>query len=142
MELAFGAAKAAEVEDFVRIEAATDMLRNAFGNSTTARQLQELGLIGGAGVVGGYASGDMGTGAAISLSLAGAKYAKGKVDDRMLQEIAKLLASGDKAALAKVAGNAKLSGPYRQALRQVTDKILANKNAVMGMGAAQLRSKQ
>jgi len=49
IELALGKDKAKDLEYFMRRENMMDMLRKSLGNSTTARQLTELGIAGGIG---------------------------------------------------------------------------------------------
>lgn len=52
MELAVGPTRAREVEAFLYVESIMDRARHAVqGNSTTARQLAELGLAGGSGMI-------------------------------------------------------------------------------------------
>ena len=126
MNIAFGQAKAKELEAFVRVETIMDQLRGAMGNSTTARQLAEMGLVGGANAAaGGYGlySGDYKY-AALTGALTAARYGKQKVNDTILKEIGEILASGDPAKLNKIAKNSALSVKYMDALREVTDKIL------------------
>lgn len=94
--LVFGAEKARELEAYVRVEALADMLRGSLGNSTTARQLVELGIGGGAGFA---LSGDW-TGALTGAALAkGGRYVGEKVDARVMEEVARLLTSGSRADL-------------------------------------------
>ena len=139
MTAAFGANKASELEAFVRVETAMDALRGAMGNSTTTRQLVELGLIGGGGASYGYYTGDWATGAAIAAGGA-ARFGRQKIDQRVVDEIGKILASGDKRALGRVTGNATMSQKYMDALRRVTDEIYKVSGPAIGMGGAALAS--
>lgn len=116
-ELVFGPAKAQQLEAFVKVEALADQLRGAMGNSTTARQLMELGIGGGAGFA---LSGDwMGalTGAALAK---GGRYLGEKVDAKVMQEVAKLLTSDSPEALQKAVYNAALSPKWMAALDQIS----------------------
>lgn len=113
-ELVFGKAKAQQLEAFVRVEALADMLRGAMGNSTTARQLMELGIGGGAGFA---LSGDW-TGALTGAALAkGARYLGEKVDSRVMQEVAKLLTSDNPQALQKAVFNASQRPAWMDAIK-------------------------
>lgn len=114
IEVVFGKAKARELEAYIRVEEIADRLRGALGNSTTARQLMELGI--------GAGSGAILTGGDWKGALSGAAFAKGarflnqKVDDRVMQEVAKLLMSGDEAAMQKAVHQAMLSPMWMEAL--------------------------
>src|SRR5690606_38380933 len=46
LSIALGANRAREIESFLRVEQFLDLVRTAMGNSTTARQLAEMGLGG------------------------------------------------------------------------------------------------
>jgi hypothetical protein len=119
-ELVFGRAKAQQLEAFVKVEALADQLRGAMGNSTTARQLMELGIGGGAGFA---LSGDwMGalTGAALAK---GGRYLGEKVDAKVMQEVAKLLTTDNPQALQKAVYNASLSPKWMAALDQLSDML-------------------
>lgn len=113
-ELVFGKAKAQQLEAYVRVEMLADMLRGAMGNSTTARQLMELGIGGGAGFA---LSGDwMGalTGAALAK---GGRYLGEKVDAKVMQEVARLLTSDNPASLQKAVNNAAMSPKWMDAIK-------------------------
>lgn len=115
-ELVFGAGKARQLEAYVRVEALADQLRGAMGNSTTARQLMELGIGGGAGFA---LSGDW-QGALTGAALAkGARFAGQKVDAKVMEEVAKLLTSDSPQALQKAVANATLSPQWMLALDQL-----------------------
>lgn len=115
-ELVFGPARARELEAFVRVEALADQLRGAMGNSTTARQLMELG-IGGAG---GFAlTGDW-QGALTGAALAkGTRYMGERVDSQVMEQVARLLTSDSPQALQKAVANAALSPKWMVALDQL-----------------------
>lgn len=119
-ELVFGKAKAQQLEAFVRVEALADMLRGAMGNSTTARQLMELGIGGGAGFA---LSGDwMGalTGAAVAK---GGRYLGEKVDAKVMQEVARLLTSDSPQSLQKAVYNAALSPKWMEAVKALGNSV-------------------
>lgn len=93
MELVFGPQKMKEVEAYVRVEDLVDRLRGAMGNSTTARQLVELGIGAGSGfaVTGGDWKGALG-GAALAK---GGRMLGQRVDDKVMQQIAQMLTSNN-----------------------------------------------
>lgn len=119
-ETVFGREKARQLEAYVRVEELADKLRGSLGNSTTARQLVELGIGGGAGFA---LSGDW-QGALTGAALAkGARYANEKVDARVMEEVAKLLTSGTRADLDRAVANAALSPKWMQALESLTNAL-------------------
>lgn len=119
-ELVFGKAKAAQLEAFVKVEALADQLRGAMGNSTTARQLVEMGIGGGAGFA---LSGDW-TGALTGAALArGGRYLGEKVDAKVMQEVAKLLTSDSPEALQKAVYNSALSPKWMLALDALSETL-------------------
>jgi hypothetical protein len=89
VNMALGPDKAKELEVYLRAETLADRLRGALGNSTTARQLHEMGLAatGGAGLLAGegleFFRGEGGSneGHALGMALAiGGAFAKHKSD--------------------------------------------------------------
>lgn len=119
-ELFLGASRARQIEAYVRVEALADKLRGTLGNSTTARQLAEMGL---GGVAGGIYTGDW-TGALGGAVLArGARYAGERVDAKVMEELAKLLTSKDPAALQRAISQASLSPKWMRAVEQLSDNI-------------------
>jgi hypothetical protein len=116
IQLVFGAGKARELEAYVRVEELADRLRGAMGNSTTARQLMEMGLGGGAGYI--LSGGDLmgaGIGAAATK---GARMVGQRVDNRVMQSVAKLLTSNDPAMIKKAVYQATMSDQWMDALEQ------------------------
>lgn len=93
--LALGPEKATQFEAFARVENIMDTLRGAMGNSTTARQLKELGMAAGAGTAAGYITGDWKTGLTTGLLVRGARAYGAHVDENMAKNIAGLLLSDD-----------------------------------------------
>lgn len=139
MELVFGARKAKEIEAYVRVEDIVDRLRGAMGNSTTARQLQELGLAAGqagAGGIGGYmVTGDWkGALAGAALPRAG-RYVSDRVNANVMTSMAKLLA-GDSAGALKLAVQQAAAKPaYMQALEIYGAALGAPSRALAVSGA-------
>jgi hypothetical protein len=127
--LVFGPAKANQLEAFVRVEDLADQLRGAMGNSTTARQLMELGIGAGVGGMGGLglSGGDWQTafqGAALGTAGAGARIIGQRVDAKVMEEVARLLTSDSPQALQKAVYNAAMSPKWMLALEQMSE-ILA-----------------
>lgn len=123
IRIALGPQRARELEAYVRVEQALDMLRTATqGNSTTAKQLIQAGLMGGgAGGLGYLASGgDLTSGfSAASIAILGRRGAQmlGKhVDDQVMRRVAEILASPDPAQLQRAIQNASMSQAHMQAL--------------------------
>ena len=121
LELVFGSQKLREIEAYVRVEDLADRLRGAMGNSTTARQLWELGIGAGAGAAyGGFDLQSIGSGAALGLTAGRAAHYLGQAaDQKVMQQIAKLLISDDPAALKRAAANAALSPAYMRRLEDL-----------------------
>jgi len=102
LNVALGREKAAELEAGLRVEGIMDMARNAVqGNSTTARQLAELGLAGGAyGFSGGGMNPFSDPGAVMNAALAyGALKGKNRINENVSRKVAEMLTSSDPAKL-------------------------------------------
>jgi len=121
MNVALGPHRAAEVEARLRVEGIMDLARPAVqGNSTTARQLVELGLAGGADVAQG---GGMPTADPKALMNAALVYGAARghrvIDERVAREVARLLASNNVAQLQKgirlISRNKNMMGAIRNA---------------------------
>lgn len=93
--MALGPQRAREFESFARVETIMDQLRGAMGNSTTARQMKELGMAGAAGAGAGYLTGDWKAGIGTAMLVRGARAYGTKVDETMAKNIAQLLLSDD-----------------------------------------------
>lgn len=98
LNVALGRARAEELEAGLRVEGIMDLARNAVqGNSTTARQLAELGLAGGAyGFSGGGINPFADPGAAINAALVyGAARGRNVINERLSRRVAEMLVSND-----------------------------------------------
>lgn len=98
LNVALGREKAAELEAGLRVEGIMDLARNAVqGNSTTARQLAELGLAGGTYGLG--TGGDIlnpNPTALMNAALVyGAARGKSKINENLSKKVAELLTSSD-----------------------------------------------
>jgi hypothetical protein len=94
INVALGPQRAKEIEGRLRVEGVMDLARPALqGNSTTARQLVELGLAGG---VGGYEQLQGDPEALMKAALVyGAARGHRVVDERVARHVARLLVSND-----------------------------------------------
>ena len=89
--LALGKDKAAQIEAQLHVEAVMDGLRTAVqGNSTTAKQMAQMGLVGAGGAW--LTDKDVSAGGIVG---AAAGLAHGKVDAQVSKQVAKLLISND-----------------------------------------------
>lgn len=133
LELVFGPQKAKEIEAFVRVENIVDRLRGAMGNSTTARQLVEMGLGAGGGY---FTTGDW-TGAVTGAALArGSRYAGEKLDARVMERIGKLLTSDNPASIRGAIKAAAVAPAYMRAL-EAMGQVLALPTRSLALGANQ-----
>jgi hypothetical protein len=98
LNVALGPQRAAELEAGLRVEGIMDLARNAVqGNSTTARQLAELGLAGGAyGFSGGGINPLTDPGALVNAALVyGAARGRNAINERLSRRVAEMLVSND-----------------------------------------------
>jgi hypothetical protein len=123
--VALGKKGAQQLQAQVAVEEAMDAVRKAMGNSTTARQLAELGAASAAGSGGMWLSGNSDP---TSLTLgalmgAGTKAGYGKVSNRLQVEIAKQLASNDPAKVQALIRAASQSPKYLAAVHGVAQAL-------------------
>lgn len=140
--IALGPQRARELEAYVKMEQALDLLRVATqGNSTTAKQLIQAGLMGGgAGGLGMIASGgDLATGfSAASVAILGRRGLQmlGKsVDDQVMKRVAEVLSSTDPAQLQRAIQNASLSQQHMDAIDGVMRALAATSRGAGVAGA-------
>jgi hypothetical protein len=124
LNIALGPQKAAELEAGLRVEGIMDLARNAVqGNSTTARQLAELGLAGGAyGFSGGGINPFTDPGAVVNAALVyGAARGRNVINERLSRRVAEMLVSNNPQTLLRgirtVARNQTLFNSLRSADR-------------------------
>lgn len=122
LDMVLGPQKAQELEAMLRIEGIMDIARGAVqGNSTTARQLAEIGLAGGAyGLSGGGLNPLSDPGAVMSAAVAyGAARGRNKVNENLAKRVGEMLASQDPAVFLRgikvVANNKQLFNALRGA---------------------------
>src|SRR5262249_16023687 len=105
LHMALGPQRANQLEAMVRVGGGIDNAGGAVqGNSTTARQLMELGLAGGAGSVLSGSNPLTDPSAALNAALVygalrGGRGALAHVDERVARQVARLLTSNDPTAL-------------------------------------------
>lgn len=130
MEMVFGAQKMKQIEAYVRVEDLADRLRGAMGNSTTARQLAELGIGAGAGA---YATGDWKGAVGGALAVKGGRYIAQAANDKTMQGVAKLLMSNQHQALIVAAQQAALKPVYMEAIERLSNMLAipARSGAIM-----------
>jgi hypothetical protein len=137
-ELVFGPQKAKEIEAYVRVEDLADRIRGAMGNSTTARQLVELGLGGGVGGGLGYLTGgDLQSassgavlGAGLASARAGSRYLGERADAKAMEQIAKLLVQDNPLALRSAVTRAAKNPSYMRALEQMSNGLALPSRAI------------
>lgn len=97
LTMVLGQQRATELEAMLRIEGIMNLPRQAVqGNSTTARQLAELGLAGGAVSYGGISAYNMDPANMTAAAVAGALVAgRRHIDQRVAQRVAEMLVSRD-----------------------------------------------
>ncbi len=141
LELVLGPQKSREMETMLRIEGIMDAARPAVqGNSTTARQLAELGLAGGTYTVG--TGGDIFNPSPSALANAafvyGAARGRSKINENVSRKVAEMLASNDPAAILRgikiVANSKQLFNSLRSA-----DKGLARVGGEQATGVPALQ---
>lgn len=120
IEIALGPQQARELEAMLRVENIMQGgLRGVQGNSTTARQLTQIGLAGAAGgAVGATGGGALGYDPTMS-GIVGALTAAGKsgVDRRVAERVARLLVSDDPAVINRAITSLAASPRLMQAIR-------------------------
>lgn len=137
LALALGPQGHGMVEAFMHVEQVMDRLRGALGNSTTARQLVELGLAGGAGY--GLSGGDFSAAGASALAAVLARKGLGRIDERVARRVADMLVSNDPRVLAQGLRTVARSGSLMNNLRQA-DGMLARIGGGQGPGVAGLQA--
>jgi hypothetical protein len=136
VELALGKSAASQLEQFVRIENIMQMTKQAVqGNSSTAKQLIAAGVVGGGlgGYFGNWDPRNMATGAGLMMAGRAGMRALGKsVDQKIMQRVADILASGDPDAINKEILNAALSGQHSDAIKAIERGIqIAGESALL-----------
>lgn len=123
LEVALGRQRAQELEAGLRVEGIMDLARGAVqGNSTTARQLAELGLAGGAFGFSGGVTNPLDPGAVMNAAIVyGALRGKNAINERLSRRVAEMLTSQDPRILMQgvrtVANNRNLFNSLRTADR-------------------------
>jgi hypothetical protein len=101
LQVALGEEGLGRIQAFTAVESTMDKLRGALGNSTTARQLYNLGIAGG-GLYGGYGSYNLDPANVLQGAIAaGLSYRGRGVDARLSKRVAEMLTSNDPAVLVR-----------------------------------------
>lgn len=97
LNVALGPQRAQELEAGLRVEGIMDLARGAVqGNSTTARQLAELGLAGGAFGFSGGVTNPLDPGAVMNAAIVyGALRGRSAINERLSRRVAEMLVSQD-----------------------------------------------
>jgi len=123
IEVALGKDKASELEAFIRVEHLMELPRKALqGNSTTTRQLVELGLVS----AGGGATWMTGDNRGLAMGVVAAALSRGraKVDARVAQKVAEMLASDDPAVLQQAMKTVSRNPRLMEAIRGAEDYLV------------------
>lgn len=138
LNLALGTEKAKALEAFLRIEGVMDTARSAVqGNSTTARQLAELGLAGGLNLYEGHGHFTADPVALThALLLFGAARGSRAIDERVAQQVARLLTSNDIGQISKGIKLLARNGTLMRAIRNADAAIgaLTTRGAAPAIG--------
>lgn len=132
MELVFGPQKMKEIEAYVRVEDLVDRLRGSLGNSTTARQLVELGIGAGGGA---YLSGDWSGALAGAAAARGTRYLGQRIDNNVMTRIAHLLTSDNRGNIALAVKQAAAQPAYMAALERLGSALAIPARAGAMQGA-------
>lgn len=152
LNLALGPQKARELEAKLRVEGIMDLARTAVqGNSTTARQLQELGLAGGAYTVSsGFNPFNPDPQAVMTAALVyGVARGRNTVNERLAKRVAEMLVSRDPDVILKgarvVANNKQLFNSLRsfdKRLASVGGEQAGGVPAIQALGGARADNEQ
>jgi hypothetical protein len=123
-----------KLEAQLEVEKAMDLMRKSMGNSTTARQLAQLGLASAAGSSAMAANGntDIGSLTAGAIAGAGLKWGKGRLDEKLAAHIGKLLSSNDPGKITLLIKTASQSPKYMQTLRALSQSLGQETPALIG----------
>lgn len=138
VQLALGPQRFAELEGFMRIEQIMQRMKDAMGNSTTARQLSELEQRFGGGIWNWIGGGATGSGLATmsptamltGLLIMGGKKAHGAMDRRVAEEVSRLLTSSDPEVF--------LQGIHQAGQSRILDAIRAFDHVLTDAGIPQV----
>lgn len=120
-QIALGKEGSAQLEAALRAETAMDALRGALGNSTTARQLAEIGLAAGGVGYGAY-TGDWDK-AGLAIGAAGMSRGKAMAENKVAKRVADLLMSNDPEKFKRVVLSAAKEPRMMKALNDIADRV-------------------
>ena len=130
IKLALGEKRFKEFEAFVKVENVMDMARSSFGNSTTARQLVELGIAGSVGGATYLGTGDITQGLIAGAAVRGARFGQQKANERILKEVADILISNNSQKMRGLAAKAAVSQRHMRAVEHYMN--ILERGATMG----------
>lgn len=138
IRIALGPQRARELEAYVKVEQALDLLRQATqGNSTTAKQLIAAGVIGGAGGL-LLSGGDLGKGGFGAIAMLagrrGLQMLGKRVDEKVMKAVADVLSSPDPMKLQRAIQNASLSQAHLDALTAIMTGLQASGRGALSAG--------
>jgi hypothetical protein len=132
LRLALGPDRAGELEQYLKVEKTMSGLKNALGNSTTARQLRDMGVFGATGLAAGGGLGWMtGDGSPVRgssggvLAGAAAGFLKGRVDVHLANRMAQMLTSDDPAILRNGINILRKNATLRNAFDSLSTRLAA-----------------
>lgn len=141
LEIALGANAARELEAFMRIEAMMDLPRGAMGNSTTTRQLVELGLLGTGVGLAGLNQNPTDPAAVVPIVAAALSAASRRgaahVDQNVARHIATILTSQDPAVRQRALQQVAHNGSAMRALRSLDESLAGAPRAAASQQAAE-----
>jgi hypothetical protein len=135
-----GPSKAAQLESYVKVQAIMDASKRAIQGGSHTYDLMLAGGLGAAGATGSYFApgNNFSTAAYLLAALRGGRSVLGrKIDQQIGEQVANLLASGDKAALNKVVANASMSPKWQAALDAIMRGMAAGSRGLAVGGGTQ-----
>lgn len=125
IRLALGPGRSTELEAQLRVEGIMDLARRAVqGNSTTARQLAELGLAGGGGALGIHGGVTQDPREMTVAALMGALAMGGRhIDQRVARRVAEMLVSDDPGVLRRGVQVIARNNQFLNALRSADQRL-------------------
>lgn len=148
MAAVFGEDNLGKLEARLRFERIADLARTALGNSTTARQIVEAGLAGGA--IGGYLHGWQGAleggvaaaaaakGGGINIARVGAQKIIGYVDGKTAAKVAEFLTSSDPKLVQRGLDIASKNSRVAQGLKAIESQLLKTVGTRQAQGMTSL----
>jgi hypothetical protein len=137
-KLYLGETRARQLEAYVRVEAAVDMLRGAVkGGSNTTEQLIAAGAVGtGVTAMTGDWQQGLTAGAVVGIGMRALKFAGKNADEQVMRKVAEALLSNDPKVLERAINNASLSQKHMDAIDAIMTGLQTTARGVMSGTAA------